>query len=114
MIIPMIVFLLLIPVLLWSFFTFDKLVKLEYEEFHQQWVEDGEPAGMYWRPAQSRSSSRSGNTTQRIMIAWFLKAPQWVESNTDASRLFKKYRILVLVWNFFIVLWFFLFLWFAR
>jgi hypothetical protein len=34
-------FFLLIPILIWSFNTFDNLIKLEYEKFHQYWIKDG-------------------------------------------------------------------------
>jgi len=98
---------LLIPILIWSFNTFDNLIKLEYEKFHQQWIKDGQPSGLYWRPPDYRPSFQSGIATQKAMFIFLFKKPEWVASSGFASNLLKKYRILVLTWNISIILWFF-------
>ena len=107
----LIVIILLIPILIWSFNTFDNLIKLEYEKFHQQWLKDGQPPGLYWRPAGYRSSFQSGFATQKSMLILLFKKPEWVASSVKACNLLKKYRILVLIWNISIILWFIA--WFA-
>ena len=103
----LIVIILLIPILIWSFNTFDSLIKLEYEKFHQQWLKDGQPPGLYWRPRDYRPSFHGGIATQKSMIILLFKKPEWVASSTQASNLLKKYRILVLTWNVSIILWLF-------
>ncbi len=105
--IPILLFFLLIPILLWAFFTWDNLIKLEHENFHHQWVKNGKPTGMFWRPPNTSRSYSSGMATQKFMFVWLFKNPEWVESSDDGMRLIKRYRILVLVWNISVILWFF-------
>ncbi len=100
-------FLLLVPILLWAFFTWDGLIKLEHKNFYQQWINDGQPIGMYWRPSKLLPSFHSGMATQKYMLIWLFKNPPWVESSDEALKLLRRYRILVLAWNISIVLWFF-------
>jgi hypothetical protein len=104
---PAILFFLLIPILLWAFLTWDSLIKLEHEKFHQQWLNDEKPSGMFWRSTKSRPSFRSGIATQKFMFVWLFKNPEWVESSEEALILIKRYRVLVLTWNVSIILWFF-------
>jgi hypothetical protein len=96
-----------IPIFIWGFNTFDNLIKLEYEKFHQQWLKDGQPSGLYWRPAGYTSSFNSGIATQKFMLMLLFKKPEWIASSDEACILLKKYRILVLTWNAGIILWFF-------
>ena len=102
----LIVIILLIPILIWSFNTFDNLIKLEYETFHQQWLKDGQPSGLYWRPADYHPSFHSGFAAQKSMLILLFKSPEWVTSSDLGSNLLKKYRILVLTWNISIIIWF--------
>ena len=105
--IQLFVIILLIPILIWSFNTFDNLIKLEYEKFHQQWLKDGQPPGLYWRPAGNSPSFHGGIATQKSMVKLLIKKPEWVASSDEACYLHKKYRILVLAWNAGIILWLF-------
>lgn len=109
----LILFFLLIPILIWAFNTFDNLIKLEYEIFHQQWLKDGQPSGLYWRPADYRPSLHSGFATQKSMLILLFKKPEWVASSAQACSLLKKYRILILTWNISVILWFFYQVWFS-
>ena len=99
-------FVLLVPFLIWAFNTFDNLIKLEFEDFHQQWIADGRPSGLYWRPAGYRPSLQGGIATQRSMLVLLVGRPEWVASSDYASRLQRRYRILVLTWNICLLLWF--------
>ena len=103
----MVLFLILIPILIWAFNTYDNLIKLEYEKFHQQWLKDGRPSGLYWRPDGYRPSFQAGIATQKSMLLFLFKKPEWVAASGRASILLKKYRLLVLTWNVSILLWFF-------
>jgi len=101
-----ILFFILIPILIWGINTFDNLIKLEYEKFHQQWLKDGQPSGMYWRPAGYHPSFKSGFSSQKSMLIFLFKKPEWIATSVQASILLKKYRILVFTWNASIILWF--------
>jgi hypothetical protein len=100
-------FFLLIPVLIWAFNTFDNLIKLEYEKFHQQWIKDGQPSGLFWHPDGCRPSFHGGIATQKSMLLLLFNKPEWIASSAQACNLLKKYRILVLAWNIGIILWLF-------
>ncbi len=102
-----VVIIVLIPILIWSLNTFDNLMKLEYEKFHDQWLKDGQPPGLYWRPAGHHPSFQSGFATQKAMLVLLFRRPEWVESSGQAKILLTKYRILVLTWNISIIIWFF-------
>ncbi len=92
-------FFLLIPVLIWALNTFDNLIRLEHEKFHQQWLADGRPSGLYWRPADYHPSFRGALATQKSMLFLLFRKPGWIESGDHASTLLIRYRILVLTWN---------------
>jgi hypothetical protein len=107
MLLQIVIFFLLIPILIWAFNTFDNLIKLEYEKFYQYWIKDGQPSGLYWRPADYHPSFQGGIATQKAMLILLFKKPEWVASSDIAWNLLKKYRILVLTWNCSIIIWFF-------
>jgi hypothetical protein len=98
-------FLLLVPLLIWAFNTFDNLIKLQYEKFHQQWIKDGQPSGLFRRPDGRLPSFHGGIATQKSMLILLFNKPEWIASSAQASKLLKKYRILVLAWNIGIILW---------
>jgi hypothetical protein len=104
---PIIVFLLLIPILIFAFITFDNLIKLEHEDFHKQWLRDKQPIGMFWRPENYRASFGNRNASQKHMLIWLFKTPNWIEESDVASILLRRFRVLVLIWNLGVLLWFF-------
>ncbi len=99
MTLQVLLFFLLTPVLIWAFNTFDNLIRLEHENFHQQWLADGKPSGLYWRPADYRPSFHCAMATQKSMLFLLFRKPGWTQSGDYASTLLRKYRILVLTWN---------------
>jgi hypothetical protein len=98
---------LLIPILIWAFNTFDNMIKLEFGKFHQHWIADGKPSGLFWRPAGIRPSFHGGIAAQKSMLIMLFKRPEWIASSAHGCILLKKYRILVLTWNIGIILWLF-------
>ena len=100
-------FFLLMPVLIWAFKSFDDLIKLEHEKFHQQWIKDGQPSGLFWHPDGCRPSFHGGIATQKSMLILLFNKPEWIASSVEACNLLKKYRILVFAWNIGIILWLF-------
>ncbi len=106
MALQVIIFALLVPILILAFNTFDNLIRLEYEEFHEQWLADGTPSGIYWRPAGRRPSFQGAFATQKAMFLFLFTKPGWMKSNARASGLQRRYRLLALTWNVGLVLWF--------
>jgi hypothetical protein len=48
-----IAFVLLIPVWFGIMLVFDRLVRLEYQEYRTQWEQDGQPRGVFWTPPEA-------------------------------------------------------------
>lgn len=88
--------------LLPSFRAFDRLVKRQHDLHPGSWEKDGRPEGMFWRaeaPSFSLVSFRSGIATQRCMMVWLFRTPQWVQGDQEAMRLLWRLRRLTLAWN---------------
>jgi len=100
-------FLLLVPILLWAFTTFDHLIQLEYESFQYHWILDKQPVGMQWRPENYPRNFHGGKGSQYYWFMWLFKKPDWVKKSNKATILLTRYRILILAWNMGIILWFF-------
>jgi hypothetical protein len=43
------IFLALMGILIYAFFNFDRLVKIEYQRHNEDWIKDGKPIGFFWR-----------------------------------------------------------------
>lgn len=87
----------LIIVLFMSFSSFNKLVKLEYNQYRQEWIKDGKPQGFYWRPPEC--TMFSWYAMQRLTILWLFKTPEWVIGTPSAVDTLRKMRRCVLTWN---------------
>src|SRR3989442_199246 len=102
MALPMIGLMLL--VLLPAFLMFDRLVRIEYEDFRGSWEADGKPHGFFWVPNEIRRfhglliSSGSGIARQRCALSWLVLTPKWVRENRTARRAIFVWRFLVGFW----------------
>jgi hypothetical protein len=95
------VFLLLAAVLLCVFRAFNRLVRLEYERFAEDWERDGRPYVVYARRAPGMSRTwRAGLAAHRRMFAWLFVTPAWARQSAEAEQSFRYYRFLVLAWSF--------------
>src|SRR5262245_63673293 len=90
------VFLLLVPVLLGAFATFDRIVRREYATFRENWEQDGRPAGFFWRPAELGLTS--GAATQWAMLRWVFRTPAWAVGGGEVVRLVGRLLRLVVTW----------------
>jgi len=93
----------LVFVLVSSFFTFDKLVRLQYEAHRSYWERDGGPRGFFWWAPGTRKwfriNLRSEWAFQRTNLRWFFSTPNWMRKDPQAVRLVRRFRLLVLIWN---------------
>jgi hypothetical protein len=92
------------PVLIAAFVTFDKLVRLEYSSYKQEWEGDGKPHGFFWIPTESKSmgfmvSFGSSIAFQRRAFSWLFVTPAWMKESDRALRLVFWLRVFVLAWN---------------
>lgn len=92
-----------LPLLLYTFLTFDRLVKTQYALNRTAWETDGKPNGFFWR-APERTMFGSDWARTRLSFTWLFTTPSWMEHSTNYAVLLKRFRIGVLVWNIFGIL----------
>jgi len=92
------IFIGLMCILLFAFFSFDKLVKIEYRKYINQWNIDGKPRGFFWRPPESSLFS-SSIAMQILTFRWLFRTPEWMRNDTEAVYWLKKLRLSALVFN---------------
>ena len=85
-------------VLVYSFVTFDRLVRAQYEFHREAWMLDGQPRGFFWRAPQSNWFA-SSLATHRLSLTWLFSTPAWATESPTYRALLKRLRILVFVWN---------------
>lgn len=78
-----------------GFLTYDKLLRLQYEEHREAWEQDGRPSGAFWRPKEPRGL-RSWLAFQRTYFKWTWKTPEWARDDAKALRLLRRWRIIQL------------------
>src|SRR5687768_664893 len=73
----------------------DKLVKYEYENFPEQWEQDGQPRGMFWKSQGKEASLLHQFFLSNPTIAAFrflFKTPQWVKDNSEPTAYIRQFR----------------------
>lgn len=100
------IFIGLMGVLLFAFFSFGKLVKIEYRKYRHEWTIDGKPRKFFWRPPESSLFS-SSIAMQILTFRWLFRTPEWIRSDAEAVYWLRKLRLSALVFNAGIVVWFF-------
>jgi hypothetical protein len=84
---------------LFTFYLFDRVVKLEYNEYKKYWEMDGKPIGFFWIPKESESkflgipALTSSVARSRLCMKWIFLTPTWTLGDEKASRLILHYRI---------------------
>lgn len=96
--------LLLLLALLGTFISFDRLVRLQYDEYRSEWEKDGKPSGFFWRPPEWRSQGwlqalHSGLATHRVSFLWLIWTPAWMRETREGMTTARRMRVLALVWN---------------
>ena len=70
---------------------FDSLLKIEYKRFNPDWINDGKPDGMFYRPP---GYSFFGKTRRnRVNARWIFIKPRWIERDADAERFYRYFRL---------------------
>lgn len=93
----------LLTLLIGSFWTFDKLVRLEYKDHRPMWEKDGMPHGSFWIAPENRKrfgvDLRGQWAYGRLNLVWLFSTPGWMREDGQALRLVRRFRILVILWN---------------
>ena len=91
-----------IPLIFYSFFMFDRLVKTEYAENRAAWEADGKPSGFFWSSPEC-SFFRSDWARNRVSFLWLFSTPSWVNDSAECQSWLNRLRICVLGWNILLV-----------
>jgi hypothetical protein len=95
--------LLFIFLMLSAFYFFDRLVKIQYSDFRDEWKRTGAPHGFFWFPKESASSlkvlPRASSTRARTksLFSWLFRTPEWIKENQAARAHIFKMRALFVV-----------------
>ena len=101
----------LVGVLIASFYFLDRLIRYEYAFHREAWERDGRPNAPFFRPPEI-TWFRSGIAFQRCALGWPLHTPGWVRGDPAAKALHSRLRWCVLIWNVGFLTWFLLFTWY--
>jgi hypothetical protein len=75
-------------------FLLSRLLKIEHDDFHDQWVKDGRPHGMpFWFPLDELQLLGFRSYPWYMGYWWLFKTPDWVKGHPAASTLFRYYRL---------------------
>ena len=86
-------FLLILLLGILSYFFLTRVIKIEHDEFHEQWNIDDRPHGMpFWFPKDKSAYLLGFSNTWRKGYFWLIKTPDWVKDNKGAFRMFRYYR----------------------
>ncbi len=81
-----------------AFINFDRLIKIQHGRYKADWVKDGKPRGMYWKPPElSWFDFGSSISMQKLSVAWLFKTPQWASADSEAKECLRKMRMYVIV-----------------
>ena len=97
---PLVVLLIFCPLVIFSMLAFDRLVRIEHNEFPEAWAADGKPYPSWRRGPDMRITPRSWFATIRGMFVWLFVTPLWARGHSEASYYLRRMRIFVALWNF--------------
>lgn len=88
---------LLLPVLVAGFTSFDALVKLEHSTYRALWNADRRPRGIFWKPGTGLLGGALAR--DRLFFKWIFVTPSWAAEDEHARRALRRLRLCVFVWN---------------
>jgi hypothetical protein len=66
--------------------SFEILVKFEYDNFHTQWVKDGEPTGNFWWADGTHPSPDRSFSSFLFMFGWLFDTPKRAKKDKGAKQ----------------------------
>jgi hypothetical protein len=75
-----------------SFYYYDRIVKLECFNYHEQWLADGSPPGFFWWPKKAKVLSGSIRRSN-LMLQFLFSTPEWALADRIALRYLLKLRM---------------------
>ncbi len=77
--------------ILLCFYYYDRILKTEYSKYHDQWLADGSPLGMFWVPKGSKLFSGSFSRGA-LMFQLLFKNPQWAKDDKTVLQYLRNLR----------------------
>jgi hypothetical protein len=75
--------------ILTSFYYYDKILKIEYSNYREQWIKDGSPLGFFWVPKGAKLFAGSFSRGS-LSFRWLFKNPPWaINDNAVHGHLLK-------------------------
>ena len=87
-----------LPLLLYMFILFDRIVAAGYAQDRLAWESAGKPRGFFWSKPEC-SYIGSSLARNRLSLVWLFKNPVWAAENSACRNWLKRLRICALVWN---------------
>jgi hypothetical protein len=78
--------------LLLCFYYYDRILKTEYSNYHDQWLSDGSPLGFFWMPKGAKLFSGSFSRGA-LSFRWLFKNPKWAINDKTVLQYLLKLRI---------------------
>ena len=76
-------------------FLLSRLLKIEHDEFPDQWVKDGRPSGIpFWFSAQDLHLMNFRSAPWIMGTWWLFKTPDWIKGHSSATKLLMYYRLI--------------------
>jgi hypothetical protein len=97
-----IIFAAALPVLLYSFILFDRIVAAGYIQDRLAWESAGKPRGFFWSKPEC-SYIGSSFARNRLSLVWLFQGPAWAAENPTCANWLMRLRICVLIWNIMVV-----------
>lgn len=88
----------LIPVLLAAFWAHDQIARVEYGRRRGEWVRDGRPHGLFWRPAEIPFALRV-HSAPRTLFRWTFHTPEWARDEVGLGGYFLLLHAGALLWS---------------
>jgi hypothetical protein len=77
-----------------SYFFLTRLLKIEHDDFYEQWKKDGKPHGMpFWIPLKELGELGFRSYPWYKGTLWLFKTPDWVNQHQVAPQMFRYFRL---------------------
>lgn len=73
------------------YFSFDRLLRIEYLKHRAQWELDGSPIGFMWVPPGAKTFA-GGMARSLVVSAWASAKPSWIEGDVEAAKAYAEFN----------------------
>jgi hypothetical protein len=66
--------------------AYNKLLKIEYEQYRDEWESDGMLPGFGYMPEGAKRTIQSAWARNHQLFHWLVKSPNWSKNNKEARK----------------------------